>query len=100
MARPSCYNRPDFLNSLMVPNGYHSGLRLSTVIRHTMSTDCRQWGPAGEAKKRNWNCDGCRHKPTEIVCGICGGKVYENNMHCTDEGKEGCLRTQILKEIA
>ena len=64
MIRPSCYNRPEYERYLSVPNGYsYDGRKLFTLIPNRMSKDCRQWGPQGEAKLKNWNCDGCRHKP-------------------------------------
>lgn len=67
MNRPSCYNRADYKKDLYVQLGWgRDGRRIMGWIPHTMSTDCKQWGPLGEAKLKGWNCDGCRHKPKEI----------------------------------
>lgn len=72
MAHPSCYNRPPFKDLVTVQSGWLSakaaGSFLSRAplmiqIPHTMSKDCKQWGPEGEAKRRNWDCTGCRWKP-------------------------------------
>lgn len=70
MAKPSCYNRPEFKKSLLVQDGWewdflNDSIRHSSMKRipHTMSMDCRQWGPMGEAKLKHWDCDGCRWKP-------------------------------------
>ena len=71
MAKPSCYNRPAYKDSIFVQDGWKKAkagkaiirLPLMKLIPDPMSKNCQQWGPMGEAKLKNWDCQGCRWKP-------------------------------------
>lgn len=92
MAKPSCYNRPDFKDTVTFQDGWEEktihlsgsseGVRLRlprmVTLPFTMSKDCKQWGPFGEAKLKQWDCLGCKWRKEderiqgEVVAG--GGK--------------------------
>ena len=74
--KPRCYNRPDYQDSVRLQDGsyltsaYVIGdgyrpvqARREVVIPDHMSKTCQQWGEFGEARRMNWECDGCRHDP-------------------------------------
>lgn len=65
-ARPSCYNRPAFKDTVQVQAGWGLNYgRVMVSIPDPMSKDCKQWGALGEAKLNGWNCAGCKHRPKE-----------------------------------
>jgi hypothetical protein len=64
--RPRCYNRPPFVDTLLVPNGWNlAGGRVIEAIPDSMSKGCQQHGPMGEATlhPEQWACGGCVWKP-------------------------------------
>ena len=62
--RPSCYNRPPYRDPTMVQDGWtDDGRRIMREIPQPMSKGCPQWGEFGEARRRGWNCEGCRWLP-------------------------------------
>jgi hypothetical protein len=80
MNKPSCYNRPDFKDTVIVQDGWVSTKPVMDVsgslwqrsrvpaiveIPDPMSKGCQQHGPMGEATlhPEQWACDGCIHKP-------------------------------------
>lgn len=70
MAKPNCYNRPDYRKYIQVQDGWHE-VQLPVVgkviqprmvtIENPMSTYCMQWHSYGLAQIEKWDCDGCRH---------------------------------------
>lgn len=74
-ARPKCYDRPSFKDTILVPYGrlaqYNSTLHarettpLLKYIPDPMSKGCKQHGPMGEATlhPEDWNCEGCKWRP-------------------------------------
>lgn len=71
--KPTCYNRPAFLDRRTVQDGYERPIgNMSAVIvprmvtiDDPMSKGCQQWGRLGEARMHGWDCDGCKWKPED-----------------------------------
>lgn len=70
--RPPCYNHAPYKDTIIVPDGWLTyelpdgkmvEFRKVKEIPNRMSRECQQWREFGEAKRLNWNCDGCKHDP-------------------------------------
>lgn len=75
--KPRCYNHPPYKETLLIQDGWVIHMRTNPEtglwyasrspklkeIKNNMSNDCKQWDSFGEAKRLNWNCEGCKHDP-------------------------------------
>lgn len=62
--KPRCFNKPPGKGYLEVQDGWtEDGRRVMITIPNTMSKDCKQWEPNGEAFRHKWDCEGCCWKP-------------------------------------
>lgn len=62
--KPRCFNKPPGKGYLEVQDGWtEDGRRVMITIPNTMSKECKQWEPDGEAFRHKWDCEGCCWKP-------------------------------------
>ena len=76
MTKPNCHNRPDYLDTVTVQDGWsdevittchgmtnRSRVSIMKIIQNPMSKGCQQHSPHGAATLYGWDCAGCRHLP-------------------------------------
>ena len=78
MTKPNCHNRPDYLDTVTVQDGWED-VRITTNMGRVidsrvpimktrpnpMSKECQQHSPHGAATMYGWDCAGCRHLPED-----------------------------------
>ena len=69
MTKPDCHNRPDYLDTVTVQDGWRiagdSRAPIMRTIPDPMSKGCQQHSPHGAATIYGWDCAGCRHLPEQ-----------------------------------
>ena len=76
MTKPSCHNRPDYLDTVTVQDGWsdevittcrgmtnRSRVSIIKIIQNPMSKECMQHTAHGAATIYGWDCGGCKHEP-------------------------------------